>query len=448
MSIPAVPYDHKDLKSSVSSMPPPMAVPTAPPSPMSIDDDIDGHTSNEHVFEQLLEQGFSTGLAQALVASKEAFAMRFWIIDNSGSMLATDGHRLVDSTPSYRRDSKARFVVPSFYMVNCSRWEEIRETVLYHVRLAALMEAPTRFRLLNPRTGVPSVFSIADTPTGGTTICRDVTVDKAQQYLYRIQPGGGTPLTRHIQEIQQEIMAMLPKLEASGQRVAVVIATDGLPTSSRGGSALDAQDEFMRALKNLEGLPVWIVVRLCTDDHNVGDFYHHLDANLELSVDVLDDFCGEAEEVQARNSWLNYGLPLHRIREMGSCERILDLLDERSLSKSEIGDFCRFLFGEGSFDGFPEPSVEWSNFVSKVENLLLPRERMQWNPVKKQALPWINLRQVDGKTSLRQVDGKNRGRGEMTVIFVVVAVAVIAWLMSLDQFSHESLLDFVMKQLV
>lgn len=398
-------YDSK----FASDMPPPMAVPTAPPSR------YDAVPESEHVYEQLLQQGFSRGLARALINSKDAFAMRFWIVDNSGSMLANDGHRLVDATPSHRRDYKARFVVPSFYTVNCSRWEEIRETVLYHVRLAELMKAPTRFRLLNPRTGMPPVFSIADNaqPTHSP-----VTSEQAKNFLYRIQPGGGTPLTRHIQEIRQEVVTMLPQLEATGRRVAVVIATDGLPTSSRGGSAYEAQDDFLRALKSLEGLPVWIVIRLCTDEHQVTDFYNRLDSQLEFSVEVLDDYCGEAEEVQSLNPWLNYGLPLHRAREMGSNERLLDLLDERPLSSSEVASFCRFLFGEDVFDGFPDPAVHWRKFVAQVEKTLLPRERLQWNPVVKKALPWINLHRVHRRET------SEFGLREVLCLCLVLLIAV------------------------
>ena len=74
MSAPAVPYN-KDI------IPSPVAA-TAPPSPVSSDDDYtdDALARNEHILDQLLQQGFSTGLAEALVASKEAFAMRFWIV--------------------------------------------------------------------------------------------------------------------------------------------------------------------------------------------------------------------------------------------------------------------------------------------------------------------------------------------------------------------------------
>ena len=67
-------------------------------------------------------------------------------------------------------------------------------------------------------------------------------------------------------------------------------------------------------------------------------------------MDVLDDFVGEAEEVYEHNKWLNYALPLHRMREMGFHDRVFDMLDERTLTKSELRDFFRLLFGLDNFE--------------------------------------------------------------------------------------------------
>jgi hypothetical protein len=47
--------------------------------------------------------------------------------------------------------------------------------------------------------------------------------------------------------------------------------------------------EFQTALQSLEGLPVWVVVRLCTNEHQVVEFYNNLDSQLELSLKVIDD---------------------------------------------------------------------------------------------------------------------------------------------------------------
>ena len=82
--------------------------------------------------------------------------------------------------------------------------------------------------------------------------------------MYRISPAGITPLSRHVREIKDIILSMLPTLTAQGKRVAVILATDGLPSDDRGMSGGAEKRDFIEAMRSLEGLPVWVVVRLCT----------------------------------------------------------------------------------------------------------------------------------------------------------------------------------------
>jgi hypothetical protein len=58
-------------------------------------------------------------------------------VDNSGSMAAKDGHRILHSGNS---EEKVR-------IATCTRWDEIRDCVNYHINLAGLLDAPTRFRV-------------------------------------------------------------------------------------------------------------------------------------------------------------------------------------------------------------------------------------------------------------------------------------------------------------
>jgi hypothetical protein len=41
---------------------------------------------SEVQIQRLMEQGYTRGLAESLNQTKDAFALRIWIIDNSGSM--------------------------------------------------------------------------------------------------------------------------------------------------------------------------------------------------------------------------------------------------------------------------------------------------------------------------------------------------------------------------
>ncbi len=65
--------------------------------------------------------------------------------------------------------------------------------------------------------------------------------------------------------------------------------------------------------------------------------------DLELNMDILDDFVSEAEEVHAQNPFVTYGEPLHLLRQFGVAMAELDLLDEAPLSPEQIHNFCHLM---------------------------------------------------------------------------------------------------------
>ena len=65
---------------------------------------------------------------------------------------------------------------------------------------------------------------------------------------------------------------MVPFLRATGQRVAVIIATDG--ESSDG--------DIAAAMAPLKDLPVWVVIRLCTDEDKIVDYWNNIDKVLGM----------------------------------------------------------------------------------------------------------------------------------------------------------------------
>lgn len=271
----------------------------------------------------LTRQGFTQGLAKALNANCESFPVRFWIIDNSGSMNKPDGHRIIETIK--KDDVK---------IVDCTRWEEIKECVNYHASLAALLFLPTIFRFLNnpgARVGGQQL-SVAEYSLNNVQGEQDT----MRTAMGKASPEGFTPLRDRIMELHNSIHSMTHILKDAGQKAVVVIATDGKPTDESGYSTDYVTDAFVTALRRLLDLPVWVVIRLCTDDEEVVDFYNSLDDDLELSIEVLDDFLGEAAEVYEVNPWLNYGLPLHRMRESGFNERAFDFIDQRELTRVSL----------------------------------------------------------------------------------------------------------------
>jgi len=274
----------------------------------------------------------------------------------------------------------------------CTRWNELKDTVHCHIQLAGLLGAPTKFRLLNDPGKVVGSQKFGIFVTGNAIVDNDV--QNAMNIMSRARPGGFTHLSSHLREIHEQIQALKPKLEAEGQRVAVILATDGLPTDSQGRCTEFGRAIFVENLRQLEGLPVWVVIRLCTDEESVLNFYNSLDDELELSIDVLDDFEAEADEVYSHNKWLTYSLSLHRLREMGFYDRTFDMLDERALTKDELRDFCSLLFGIGHVDGLPDPSIDWKGFVKYI-NRLLKEEELQWNPKQKRMTPYLDLKEMN-----------------------------------------------------
>ena len=379
----------------------------------------------EAQLERLVQQGYTRGLATSLNDTKKSFARRIWLVDNSGSMQTTDGHRLVATGRDVHQVS----------LESCSRWEELHETVVYHIQMAAAMNAFTTFRLLNhPGAAVgPQQWSIGQPQQQDGSGDNNNHVAAALTWIQKTRPGGCTPLTQHILEIHREIVAEEHALRSSGQRVVIVLATDGLPTDERGYGGPLHQEEFMTSLRMLEGLPVWIIVRLCTDEDNVVSFYNELDSQLELSVEVLDDYTSEAAQVHQHNPWLTYGLPLQRMRELGFQERVFDLLDERPMTKHELRDFMAILFGRDFMDGIPDPMLDWDGFEQHIrilnqnESNTLVRSIKPWkleswflllclkdtdcidtqigfclfdfcphkNPITKKMEPWINMQKLN-----------------------------------------------------
>ncbi|KAL7522496.1 hypothetical protein ACHAWX_007197 [Stephanocyclus meneghinianus] len=199
------------------------------------------------------------------------------------------------------------------------------------------------------------------------------------------------PLACHITNIAAFISAEAQRLYSLNKHVTLVIFTQGLPTDQNGSVGPTVTHEFQQSLVSLFSLPVKIVFRLFTDDERAIDFYNSIDTK-STSIDVLDDYWGEALEVYLHNPWLTYGLGLHRLREVGLAWSILDAMDERPLSIDELYQFCNcfLILGHHSQGHLPHPRFSWTSFLQAL-SALLQSERMQWNPVLGRLTPWMDL---------------------------------------------------------
>ena len=228
----------------------------------------------------------------------------------------------------------------------------------------------------------------------------DRDVEKCLGIMARSRPEGCTPLAHHVRAISREIQGMMPSLKASAKKVSVVICTDGVPTDA-------TRNQFVAELRQLPSRYVTLVIRLCTDEDSVVQFYNELDKELEIAVDVIDDFrgmcrhhsaalspfvclmyltfwttcttptSGEALETVQVNPWLNYSMPLHQLREMGYSSRVLDFLDERPLTKREQVEVCSIIFGADKMRLCPDPCLDWSGFLAHID-FILRSEKLQW----------------------------------------------------------------------
>lgn len=87
-------------------------------------------------------------------------------------------------------------------------------------------------------------------------------------------------------------------------------------------------------------LPVLVIIRLCTSEKQVVEYWNNIDQQLELDIDVLDDQYGDAAEVNTHNPWLTYGEPLHRLREFGAIMKEMDIIDESTVSSEQMRILC------------------------------------------------------------------------------------------------------------
>jgi hypothetical protein len=167
-----------------------------------------------------------------------------------------------------------------------TRWAELRDTLRFHAHLASAAGAETEFRLLNGAAPIRVGASAAEDGVNLPILTA----------LLEQPPEGGTPLCHHLREVTARLTALAPTLRAEGRKAVVVIMTDGEPSD---GDVADA-------LRPLQSLPVYVLVRLCSAPESVSAMWRGLATRLELHMDVVEDPVAEASTVRCLSSslWL------------------------------------------------------------------------------------------------------------------------------------------------
>jgi len=346
----------------------------------------------------LAELGLPSALLSTVMENYEACESHLVVIENSSLMKVRDSH-----VGRIRRDGSIKRVD------NFTRWDELQEAMSINCKLAAKCWIPTKYWLLNKPTGVMAgnskTFALCwdepeDIPGEMNHIKRmmkNATLDQPQ-----------CELTSRIRQVSKVIGKEAPRLLARGKHITVIFYTQGIPTNSKGQTGTTIRQEFRQELWALNKLPVKIIIRLCTDNENVTEMFNAMDGSFG-SIDVLDDYWGEAMEVYLHNPWLTYSKGLHRLREFGLAPDLLGDLDERPLTLDEVHQLCQLLFiGDDTSIHLPlapyQPTSHhqlkrtswvqnWHPFTTALESLV-KKEELQWNPIKKKMTPWIDLKRL------------------------------------------------------
>jgi hypothetical protein len=271
-----------------------------------------------------------------------------------------------------------------------TRWDEFAQCFDFHLKMSSRCWIPTEFWLANdpgPDVG-PQRFSVACGKNDDLSKEREIANDIIQSVKLN---QSRNPLTSQLRRIEKRIAKIAPRLISEKKHVTVTLCTEGKPTDEMGNGGMAIMQEFVDSLVSLTKLPVKIVIRLCTDNEEVTDFFNRLDSKLD-DIQVLDDYFGEAMEVYLHNPWLTYAFGLHSLREAGIATDLISELDERCFTIEDIHHFCKeFITGEDA--NLPHPR-NWVAFITSLEGIL-SKEQEQWNPVKKKQTPWIDIKKLE-----------------------------------------------------
>ena len=284
------------------------------------------------------------GLLRALAGSRSSIAYRSVLVDNSKSMGSRDGVRFV-------RDPETE----EYTQVACTRWEETTTVVGAIAELSHTAETPTEIRLLN--NAEPVVVGSAGDGNGSSSSSSSSGSLAAARALLHTKPNGLTPICLQLCAVAEQLRCLEPVLRANGKVALLIICSDGESTD---GDIIDI-------LKPMENMPLEVIVRVCTREHEVIDYWHTINSQLDMQIRVIQSPDVEAMQAKAENPWLAYAECLQRAREYGVDVPCIDALVDRPLTRREIWSLARLLFfDEDDVAALPDPDNDWRSFLAAV----------------------------------------------------------------------------------
>jgi len=303
------------------------------------------------------------GLAEEVKLATEGYPNRYWVVDNSWSMGTEDGSIFEGETEQ-----------------KVTRWAELGASIRWVAKISSQLKARTEFTVINPPVKLGNLLNLWK-GEGSQKIVFGVSSDAAAAQeldaLLDARPVGHSYLCKALKPIVAEILENAPRLKASDQKACLVIATDGEATDG----------DIAEVLQPLAGAPVQVIVRLCTNEQKVVDYWNAVDERLDsFCLDVLDDLKSEAKEVHKHNPWLAYPNVFHRLREWGARPEVLDKIDERGLNYEEAERLTSLLLLLDADGAESDPKRFLKN--AKWE---LGRFSTVFDPHQGKCVPWIDV---------------------------------------------------------
>ena len=204
----------------------------------------------------------------------------------------------------------------------CTRWEEASCVVKTIACLSHASRAPTEIRLLDK-----SDSFVVDMESSSEN-----SQDKLLSHL-SIDPGERKSIGTHIPHIIERLKDIDDELHATKKIAVLIIITD---TES-------GEENIVENLKILEGLPIKIVIRICSEESRTVDHWHSISAQLDLDVDIIGHVKTEATQITENNNWLTYAEPLHCLREYGIVLPAINDMNMQQLPMHNIWTLARIL---------------------------------------------------------------------------------------------------------